>query len=723
MADSDLDYAKVTGRFGITVGDDNDVDELPEIIYCTSGSIELYPLQSPVKVVGANPVPLTLGNAVIVADINAEGYLEYRGVPRVWVPDLTSEKVNPRIVDDAATHEVRFVNVMAEDIPVIFPSGPVRITAAGPNGDGVNDLTTLLPVLPGAAEPIFQGPRGTSIETASVEGGELIIGLEDGTELNAGELPVGPGGSDAGVADYITTPGTATADALSATFVPAVVAVGTGIDPTGAADSTSALEAKIAEAAAAPGGATGLYIPPGEYLVTSGLSVDVTKVVLSAEGAVLRPDAGVAVALTVTGTEPSPYTQARSLGGLRVEGPGGSPGARTGVGVLFAATTLPGPEGPSHITVQQLSVHGFATGIEFGDNAYCINFVGVDVWSNDVDVDFPAGLNNAGERITWVGCTFFNSVLGIRNHGAEMAFVSCSFDYNAQQFDIDGGQVFIDGGSHIEGNTATYGTNYPVEITGDSALFVMSSGQITGSCSTSPAFFHNTTPTSGGAGVYLTDKVVMNGQQPASGYLADGGGITEVDTITSVTNTNARRVSAAGNLLIDGDFEAATILDDIFITDDIGGVTERHAGANLQITLSADNPRTGAKSLKVHKISGGGGAAAFAVAVPLARHGVKQALNFWYAKPGANVNNVAMTTFYGVVREVAGLPKIIRQGPAIGFRNPLFSAAAVPYTEVLTDNAAPPPAWATHVYLLVELFAFDGPGDFYLDSIEATSGL
>lgn len=225
MADSDLDYAKVTGRFGITVGDDVDADELPEIIYCTSGSIELYPLQSPVKVVGADPVPLTLGNAVIVADINAEGYLEYRGVPRVWVVDLTSEKVNPRIGDNAATHEVRFVDMVAGDIPVTFPGGPVRITAAGPNGDGINDLTTLLPVQPGAAEPIFQGPRGTSIESASVEGGDLVLALDNGDELNAGPLPVGPGGSDLGVASYVADPTSETAKELSATFVPQSVRV------------------------------------------------------------------------------------------------------------------------------------------------------------------------------------------------------------------------------------------------------------------------------------------------------------------------------------------------------------------------------------------------------------------------------------------------------------------------------------------------------------------
>lgn len=58
------------------------------------------------------------------------------------------------------------------------------------------------------------------------------------------------------------------AHAHSGTYVPATVAVGTGIDPTGVADSTTALQAKITAAA---GGL--LFIPAGTYKVSSTLDV------------------------------------------------------------------------------------------------------------------------------------------------------------------------------------------------------------------------------------------------------------------------------------------------------------------------------------------------------------------------------------------------------------------------------------------------------------------
>lgn len=224
----DLDFARVIGRFGLVVGDTgSDPDDNPDTVWCTEGRVLLTPLITFTKVSGGSPVPWTGGQAVIECAIDSEGYLTYAPpgggtITRyVDVVDLTSDKVNPKIADGKATHKVQFAGVKAGDTAVAFPPYDVRLVAAGDgvSPGGVNDLTVVAPVVPGAASPIYRGETGVGVSGAAiVDGTNLQLTLTDGTPVDAGELPVGPGGSDAGVAGYISSPGTETASALSASF-------------------------------------------------------------------------------------------------------------------------------------------------------------------------------------------------------------------------------------------------------------------------------------------------------------------------------------------------------------------------------------------------------------------------------------------------------------------------------------------------------------------------
>lgn len=224
MAESDLDYAKVIGRFGLTVGDTADAGDNPDIIWCDEGIVRFIPLITYTKVAGGTPDPFTVGNSVIdaqitdasyvdpVGDDDGAGYVTYRGKPFVFLVDLTSDKVNPHIGPDLATHRVQFLNVKADGTDVEFDTVEVRLTAAGPDGDGINDLTLVMPVAAGSALPIFRGEQGTSITGATiVDGTNLEIELSDGSTIDAGELPSGPGGSDPGVAGYMADPESETA--------------------------------------------------------------------------------------------------------------------------------------------------------------------------------------------------------------------------------------------------------------------------------------------------------------------------------------------------------------------------------------------------------------------------------------------------------------------------------------------------------------------------------
>lgn len=195
MAESDLDYAFVTGRFGITVADTDDVGDNPDTTWCTQGSVKITPLITSTKVPGATPAKATLGHSTIVATIDSEGYLTHAGKRFVKVVDLTSEKVNPRIAAGKATHRIEFSGVKADNVPVTIGSDNVRITMLGSDGAGSNDLTDLLPVPTASPTPIYRGETGPP-------------------------GPPGPGASDEDVAGYVADPGSATRAGLSAALVP-----------------------------------------------------------------------------------------------------------------------------------------------------------------------------------------------------------------------------------------------------------------------------------------------------------------------------------------------------------------------------------------------------------------------------------------------------------------------------------------------------------------------
>lgn len=162
---ADLDYVRVVGRFGIVVRDEatDDPNLEPDTIWCDSGSILFTPLVTAVKVIDANPVPVTLGQSTIEGEIDANGYLSLRGTREIQFVDLGSTKVNPYITAGKATHKVEFIDLQAGGNPVSLPSPVnVRLSADMVSPMGTIDLTLVSPVPVAGGTAQVVGPAGPS---------------------------------------------------------------------------------------------------------------------------------------------------------------------------------------------------------------------------------------------------------------------------------------------------------------------------------------------------------------------------------------------------------------------------------------------------------------------------------------------------------------------------------------------------------------------------------
>lgn len=155
-----LPFVKVEGRLGITVGDQVDPDDQPEIILCTEGIVKFRPLTEFMRIVSGDPqAPLLTGNRSINCEVGADGRIYYpnatSGTPYVNLLDLTSAQLNPRIEAGNATYEVSFESVRAAGELVEFQSFLIS-----PDPAVTNDITLMAPAVSVDGTFIAMGPPG-----------------------------------------------------------------------------------------------------------------------------------------------------------------------------------------------------------------------------------------------------------------------------------------------------------------------------------------------------------------------------------------------------------------------------------------------------------------------------------------------------------------------------------------------------------------------------------
>lgn len=448
---------------------------------------------------------------------------------------------------------------------------------------------------------------------------------------------------------------------------------------------------------------------------SSGISINATYISVHGNWSTIDASPmGGGIPISISGSANPPYGQAQtSLQFLTLIGTGK---AGTMTAMLLAGPNT-GGNGPSRMSVKNMLIKEFNTGIKFGPNSYCQNFENIEIYHAGTGIYFPDGQPDSGERPTFKSCIVFQSDVAVRadgNHGTWLHFEGCSFDYNGRQFDVrNGAKVWVTD-SHIEADDYALA---PIILTGDGTVFKMQGGQFVVTNTTARAMpYIVDNAATGGGGAYFNDINLWKAYT-ANRYFSTGSGRTYVDGYTSLsTHDQPILLNASYNALKDGGFEGAIEDDLICIYKDTAGITSAITGTNLTLSYSATSPRTGSKCLKATKVGAAGTNAGFFIAVPI--RGMKRRSTFKGYFKTAATGSFSVNPVYARL-QVDGNGVHVNKGTSASEPQQVKSDTSGSWLVALssTSGIATPPEWATHYALFIDMTS-KGAGDVYFDDIE-----
>lgn len=443
-------------------------------------------------------------------------------------------------------------------------------------------------------------------------------------------------------------------------------------------------------------------IPASTYKINTGLSLDVAKCGIIGEQAIIDASGmttGIALALTNSIT-PAYYQGDISIEGLRFIGPG----IGSSVDCISGNATQPSV---SRTRISSVMGYNFRRGVVLSDHTWGLNFFACEFWNCADCVYAPGGLTDGGERHTFVGCLFYNSTRGFYQgyNAGSIYFTNCSFDYNGKQGQLDEGKVSLIG-CHIEAtNYATEGFTIGAGVSGGVLLEIIGGWiQTTGA---------NVNPLINNSGNVHIDGPFINNMGSATNLITGTGRVIWNGNYSYTIHNNPPYVAASLVSLMDGGFEGTSILD-AFISSDTAAITSRITGANLALTTSATQSRTGSKSMRMAKTFGSGSACAATLSVP-ARPGLSYRQEVWYNKPGAETGTVYVNFGWARIEPSGGVPTIM-QLSITGSITVTLTGAATGWVKAASGEPIPYcPAWANAAIILIDMGAFVGPGNMYFD--------
>lgn len=462
-----------------------------------------------------------------------------------------------------------------------------------------------------------------------------------------------------------------------------------------------------------------LVLPPGVIKINSGIIIDVFYVSVIGNGTILDFSdlSSGTTAITLTSNTYPPFNQSKSqYSGFEVLGNDNYTGLTT-VGLKISKPTSISGEGPSHITMNNISIHGFGTACLPGDQCYVNNFIGMDFQYCKIGLDVPISVSG-GERLSFLGCTIASCDLAVRanNSTADIYLTNCSLDYNKKQIEINGARVFATD-CHIEGSQYL---EDPISVTGNGGIFSMRGGVLINGDNPQPcsSMVNNTADANGGA---FFDGVQLHNLTTSSIFFAEGTGKTVVKNSVGYYNllSSSLLVSSNSNLMADGSFEESSFpVDNIFINDDTSPIITKVTGTNIALTQSNTYFHSGSKSLKMNKQLGGSGS--FCVAVPVPSRSIPSAQLF-YKKPGSETGTIYITAVWANLSTNDKSVPVLLKASVIGGYTLNFTATPEDWTPLFWSfPELNMPSWATHFVFIINAVSF-GTGIIYFDDFIVTT--
>lgn len=395
---------------------------------------------------------------------------------------------------------------------------------------------------------------------------------------------------------------------------------------------------------------------PKELTVKSGVTVDVNRVVLAGPSKIncKLPTPGT-FAVTFSGeSATSPYFHnLESARNIEFAGNGISNGLR-----FMGSSSI---KAASHLLFNSLNVHDFVDGYSFFNNSYILNFLNCDGFNCTGNVFYmPGGSTNAGERITIIGGTYYNSNRILYAGSGEWYFTNSSFDFSKHLVFAQGMVTFNDcHGEFITGEgydniiEVTYFDNMGYQ---PKCSVIIKGGEWLNLATKSNYVVKFVNTTTRLACRCVFDRVFAYNIQPLSGYWATGNGRLYV-TGLATSGWNAAMTPLThvdNNLLADGGFEdvSATPLDAFYVSADAGGVTGRHTSGNLTVSTSSSYSYEGTKSLKIARTGGLLSSATVSLLVPLTENTV--GMRFKMNKPTAGAGTLRIEAYWALAGDLYG---------------------------------------------------------------------
>lgn len=217
------------------------------------------------------------------------------------------------------------------------------------------------------------------------------------------------------------------------------------------ADSSGAVDSSAAFNKAALAGAGLILVPGGNYKIASQVTINIAACGILGQGATITSALAAGTLFEITSSAGGEANTKNAIEGLTIVG--------TNIAGVYAMDFFVAAAAlVAGINVRDCTFTAFDKCVQIRSNAFMINFFGCTFSQGGASgcVHIPAGGANYAERVTFVGCNFFNNTICLKSDysSSSVHLLGCSLDYSSQVL-VNNGGWFQCTGCYFESNIDT----------------------------------------------------------------------------------------------------------------------------------------------------------------------------------------------------------------------------------------------------------------------------